>query len=212
MARAGSTRVPNKSIRKFSDSSLLEIKVCQLQEIDKLNAIYVNSESPEILDIARSAGASVIKRDPNFSTNEISINKVYKHLAETTPCENILFAHLTSPLVKVSTLSECYERYVNLPKGYDSLATVTELHKFLWFADKPINYDPDDMPRSQDLPSYYMLNFAYNILPRNLMIERENIVGRAFFPYFLDDVESVDVDTELEFHMAEFLYDRIYGQ
>ena len=146
MARAGSTRVPNKSIRKFSNSSLLEIKVGQLQEIDKLDAIYVNSESPEILDIARSVGASVIKRDPKFSTNEISINKVYKHLAETTPCENILFALLTSPLVKVSTLNECCKRYVSLPKAYDSLATVTKLHKFLWFENKPINYAPDEMP------------------------------------------------------------------
>ena len=29
-------------------------------------------------------------------------------------------------------------------------------------------------------------------------------------PYFLDDFESIDIDTELEFYMGEFLYNRIY--
>ncbi len=62
------------------------------------------------------------------------------------------------------------------------------------------------MPGSQDLPDYYALNFAYNILPRELMIEEENIIGNNFFPYPLNDIEAYDVDTAIEFRLAESIY------
>ena len=90
---------------------------------------------------------------------------------------------------------------------YDSLATCTKIHKFIW-SDKDIsvNYEPNKMPRSQDLPDYYVLNFAINILPRELMIEKENIIGNKFIPYWLDELESFDIDNEQEFKMAEYLY------
>lgn len=208
MARSGSKRVLNKNIRSFSGSNLLDIKIRHLMELDALKNIYVNSDSPEILDIASSSGATPIKRDPYFATSEVPINEVYKNLAQSVPNQHILFAHLTSPLVTVDTLKKCYKTYLELPVGYDSLATVTEFKKFLWYEDHPVNYNPTDMSQSQDLPNYFFLNFAYNILPRDLMIELQNIVGNKFFPYFLDDLESVDIDTEFEFSIAEFLYDR----
>ena len=38
------------------------------------------------------------------------------------------------------------------------------------------------------------------------MLSRKNIVGNKFYPFFLNDIESVDVDTELDFKIAEFIY------
>ena len=206
MARGGSQRVPNKSIRKFGNSSLLEIKINQLKQLSGLKEVYVNSDSDEILNIAESAGATTIKRDPYYATNDISINEVYKNLAESVPCEHILFAHLTSPLVKFDSLYKCFEIYRKLPNEYDSLATVTNIHKFMWYKDKAINYDPENMPRSQDLPDYYVLNFAFNILKRDLMINKKNIIGNNFYPYHLDELEAYDIDTEIEFKTAEYIY------
>ena len=76
----------------------------------------------------------------------------------------------------------------------------------MWLGDKAINYDPLNHPRSQDLPDVYALNFAANILSREMMIKNRNIIGDKFYPYMIDDVESVDVDTEFDFVIAEFLY------
>lgn len=209
MARSGSTRVANKNIRSFADSSLLEIKIHQLLQLGELANTYVSSDSTEILDVASSAGAMPIKRDPYFATSDVPINEVYKNLAESVSHEHILFAHLTSPLVTSDTLRECYHEYLELPSRYDSLATVTEFKKFLWYQEKPVNYKPDDMPQSQDLPNYFFLNFAYNIIPRNLMIQLQNIVGKNFFPHFLSELESVDIDTMFEFDLAEVLYNQL---
>tara|TARA_B100000315_G_scaffold186239_1_gene175561 strand:+ start:706 stop:909 length:204 start_codon:yes stop_codon:yes gene_type:complete len=58
------------------------------------------------------------------------------------------------------------------------------------------------MPRSQDLPKYYYLNFAVNILPKNLILKKKNIIGNNFYPYFLNELESFDIDTMEEFEVA----------
>jgi len=214
MARGGSKRVPNKNIRPFAYSSLLELKIDQLT--DEELTVYVNSDSDEILEIANLAGAKCIKREPQYATDDVSINDVYKNLAQSVEHEHVLFAHATSPLVSRESLIDCLSRYgeiaaLDFPE-YDSLATVTYLHKFLWFEDMAINYDPSEMPRSQDLPDYYILNFAFNILPRQLMIDSENIVGKNFYPYELNELEAYDVDTEVEFRIAESIYTDFYGR
>jgi CMP-N-acetylneuraminic acid synthetase len=40
------------------------------------------------------------------------------------------------------------------------------------------------------------------------MIKNKNILGDKFYPYILDEVEAVDVNTEFEFMLAEILYEK----
>ena len=69
-----------------------------------------------------------------------------------------------------------------------------------------LNYNPENSPNSQDLPEIHALNYAVNILPRNLMIERRNVVGYKPKFFALDDFEGVDIDTMFDFQISEFLY------
>ena len=207
--KGNSRRVPNKNIRKFGDSSLLEIKINQLKKF--LDKVYVNSEDDKILEIAANAGAIPIKRDRHFSTDTISINKVYTAVTEDLPHDHILYAHVTSPLLKDETIKKCIDIYNNLDKNkrYNSVCTVTELKKFIWFNNKPINYDFEKMPRSQDLPNYHTIAFAINILSKNELLKNNNIVTRQYHPVILDDIESIDIDTEHEFELAEYFYNKL---
>lgn len=202
--RGGSVRVPNKNIRPFADSSLLEIKVKQLKCL--INKVYVNSESDDILLVAEACGAIPIKRDAVYSTNTVSINDVYKEVTKNLPHDHILFAHVTSPLITTNTINECISVYNNLPAQYDSVCTVQDLKKFIWYNGKSINYEASRMPRSQDLPNYHAIAFAINILPKETLINLKNIVTPNYYPFVLDELESVDIDTPLEFEIGEFLY------
>ena len=51
--RKGSQRVPNKNIRPFGDSNLLQMKLDTLKEVDGIDDIIVNSDCDEMLDIGR---------------------------------------------------------------------------------------------------------------------------------------------------------------
>ena len=204
--RKGSKRVPNKNIRPFGDSSLLEIKIKQLLRIQGIENIYVSTDCPKMIEIAKSLGAKTSLRDPYYSSAEVPMNEVYEHLAHLVQSRHILFAHVTSPLISDKSLQDCSNTYISLPDGYDSLATVHTLHEYIWCDEGAVNYNPDHHPRSQDLPNYYALNFAVNLISKEDMIKRKNIVGKNFYPFALDEIGSIDVDTMLDFKIAEFIY------
>ena len=207
--RAGSQRVKNKNIRNFAGSSLLAIKIEQLKRIPIIEDVVVNSDSAEMLDIALKLGVTPQKRDPHFASGEIPANLFWENLAEQNcDCDNILYTNCTNPLVKDESYVKAINIYNELPEGLDSLTTVTEITEYLWDGSTPVNYDPKNHPRSQDLKSYHALNFAISLIPRELMKERKSILGNNFFQLKLSGLESTDIDTLEDFSLAELLYER----
>ena len=209
-ARSGSLRVKNKNVRKFGNDSLLIRKIKQLKKIREINDIYVNSNDKKILDIAKKNGAKIMLREQKYASNSIGMNKVYVNVVENVPSRHILFIHITSPFVKTTSIKKAIKKYFRVSKKkYDSLASVTEFKKFLWLKNKPINYKPQKMPISQDLPNFHYLNFAFNIIEKKKLIKYENIIGRKIFPYHLSEIESFDIDNSEEFELASFLSKKI---
>ena len=207
--RKGSERIKNKNIKNFCKSSLLEIKVKQAIKCQLIDEVVVSTDCQEMMSISRSLGARVLKRPSYYTSSTVAMNEVYEYLASSVECENIIYLHVTSPLLKDKTLESCISKFEAISNtDYDSLATVETIKKYLWHNGSPVNYDPNFHPRSQDLPTYYSLNFAVNIIKRQKMIMRKNIVGDLFYPYELDEIESVDVDNKIDFDIAEFLYRR----
>ena len=207
--RDGSNRVLRKNIRDFAGSSLLKIKIEQALAVDGIDEVVVSSDSDEMLNLATSLKVNAMKRLPEFCTDSIEMKKVYKHLAENIDTDHVIYLHVTSPLLKCETLQKGIEIYRNMPEEYSSLASVEHIMKYIWFEEKAINYDPKNHPRSQDLDKYYVLNFAINIIPREDMIMTESILGNKFYPYFISEIESLDVDTKLQFDLAEYMYKKI---
>ena len=78
----------------------------------------------------------------------------------------------------------------------------------MWQGENPINYDKNQTPKSQNLPEIFSLNFAISLISRSVMMQRKNVVGLN--PYFLtlDKVESIDVDDEFDFEVAEAVYSK----
>ena len=206
--RGGSKRVPRKNIRPFGGSNMLTLKVEQALRLRDVNKVVVTSDDDEMLQIAEDLGAYPMKRDPFYASDTVPMSDVYVHLASNLDCKDVLWAPVTSPLVTDKTMELCIDTYKRETE-YDSVVTTNIIKEYMWLDGKAINYDPKNHPRSQDLPDVYALNFAVHILPRELMIKNKNILGNNFYPYMLDEIEAVDVDTEFEFMMAEILYDKM---
>ncbi len=203
--RKGSQRVPNKNIRKFNDTNLLELKINQLKGVKGLCEIIVNSDCEKMLEIARKNGVTAVERDSYYASSYVNMSEVYKHFAETIEAEHIMYANVTNPLTETENYEEAIRLYFDSLEKFDSLASCHEVKEFLWENNKPLNYDPKNQPRSQDLPDIVALNFAISIIPRELMIERRNIIGNNPYFYKLDDIRSLDIDTRLDFYLAEKL-------
>ena len=65
VARGGSVRIPSKSLLKLNGESLIERKIHQLQQCKNINRIIFGSDSAEMIDVAKKAGAETVRR-PDF--------------------------------------------------------------------------------------------------------------------------------------------------
>lgn len=205
--RAGSKRVPNKNIRPFAGTNLLEIKIEQLISVLPEKNIFVSTDCGYCANAASARGVNVQWRPADFASDTVSMSDVYKYLAESVPHENVLFTHVTNPLCDEIEFSDAISAYNNLADEFDSLTTVTPVKDFMYWPDgKPLNFDPLNKPRSQDLPAIFKLNHAISILPRQLMIDQKNIVGKNPFWMQISNMAATDIDTFLDFQVAEFLY------
>lgn len=203
--RSGSMRVQNKNLRPFAGSSLLEVKLEQLKRIKNLDGIIVNSNDDTMLSIAEKMGCETVKRDPYYASNEVSMSDVYKNMAENCDCDVIAYINVTNPLLKDETIEKAIEEYKNM-KEFDSLNSAHLVKEFMFLDNKPVNYDLKNQPRSQDLPDYYALNFAINIISREKMIECKNVVGEKPWIYGIDEIEATDIDNPIDFDFSEFVF------
>jgi len=203
--RAGSTRVPDKNIRPFGDTNLLELKLRVLKSVVGLADIIVSTDCERSAEIASRQSVKIQLRDEFHAGSKITNDLHWHHIAETTPAETVFLAQVTSPLLKVSSIQSALHSFT-ASHGIDSINSVSAEKKFLWQNGKPINYDIDITPKSQDLPNIVSLNFAITIIERSVMMERKNVVG--YNPKFLelDKIESMDVDDLIDFKTAELMY------
>ena len=77
----------------------------------------------------------------------------------------------TTPFIS----SDEYEFAINfyLNNDYDSVNCATKFKEFLWSNKKPMNYDYDNPVASQDLPSFDILNFGFNIIEKSIVIKNK---------------------------------------
>ena len=210
--RSGSMRVQNKNIRPFAGSSLLEVKLEQLKRIPNLDGVVVNSNDDQMLAIAERMGCETVKRDPYYASNEVSMSDVYQNMAEQIDTDVIAYINVTNPLLKDETIVSAIEKYKELvvTGEYDSLNSAHLIKEFMFKDNKPINYDLKHQPRSQDLPDIAALNFAVSIISKEKMISNKNVVGEKPYIYVIDEVEATDIDNQIDFDFAEYMYKTLY--
>lgn len=208
--RKGSQRVKNKNLKKFGDSNLLTIKIETLKKVKRINKIVVNTDSEEAINIAKKNNVEFKKREIYYASSECTNSEFWSNIAENTKSEFIIFTNCTSPLVKVETYDKIIDSFDISYPTHDSINTVSELKEYLYLNEKPLNFNPDKALNSQDLPNVKKLNFAVNIIKRNTMFKKKSLVGYNPGFYSLNEIESLDINTNFEFEFAEFLYKKFY--
>jgi CMP-N-acetylneuraminic acid synthetase len=109
---------------------------------------------------------------------------------------------------------ESHEKAIDyyLNNDFDSVTSVTEVKNHLWLDNKPINYDLNNVPNSQDLPDVVKLNYGITLIDREVMKNKKRVVGNKPGFYKLDEFESTDIDTEFDFFIAEQIYNKYYKE
>tara|TARA_R110000744_G_scaffold130653_4_gene238364 strand:+ start:1584 stop:2258 length:675 start_codon:yes stop_codon:yes gene_type:complete len=204
--RKGSQRVKNKNFKPFAGSNLLEIKLNTLKQIKTIDKIIVSTDSIIAIETAKRLGVEYHKRDDYFASSECSNSEFFKNLGECCEGDYLMYTPVTAPLIKPQTYYDFINRFSNVIDNHDSMLTASYVKDHMWLDSKPVNYDPQNAPNTQDLPDIMKLTYGISIISKENMIKYKNVVGKKPTFYLLEGEETVDIDTPLDFKFAEFLY------
>ncbi|MCL1843336.1 MAG: acylneuraminate cytidylyltransferase family protein [Defluviitaleaceae bacterium] len=207
-ARSGSERVKNKNMRNFYGRTILEYKLEQLKRIDVFDGVVLNSDDDEMLELGKKLGCETVKRDGAFASSSVSMNDVYANMAENFPGDIVVYCNATSPLISDQSIIHAVELYHAHKHEVTSVNSANVVKQFMWLDGKAINYHPAAQPRSQDLPDICALNFAVGVIAREAMIVERTIVSPRCKLFTIPEVEAIDIDTMLDFEVAEYLFSK----
>jgi CMP-N,N'-diacetyllegionaminic acid synthase len=210
-ARGGSKRLPNKNIIDLCGKPLIAWTIEAGLKSKYIDTLIVSSDSDEILSIAKSFGARIIKRPDELATDTASSFDVVRHVIENTKKHDyIVLLQPTSPLREARHIDESIEML--LEKNANAVISLCEMeHSPLWSNtigdDMSLkNFIKDDIKnkRSQDLPTYYRINGAIYICSTAELLKQQTfMLEDNIFGYIMDKDTSVDIDENLDFLLAK---------
>ena len=218
-ARAGSKGVPNKNIREMLGKPLIGYTVEQATRSGLFKTIAVSSDSAEIIQVGKRFGADLgVLRPKELALDTAGKIPAIQHCvlaAEKSTgidFEIIVDLDTTSPLRDIEDIKACVRILQSRKIG--NVLTAAPSRRSPYFNMVETNDSGVPIPcknsrsilRRQDAPPTYDMNASIYVW------RRESLFGSTK-PIFLDDTflyvmpeeRSLDIDTELDFEMVEFL-------
>lgn len=204
-----SERVPNKNLRLFCGKPLYHRIILSLQKSHYVKDIVVNTDSPEIAENIRENfdRVKIIDRPEEIRGDFVSMNTIISHDLSQLAGEHFLQTHSTNPLLNSETIDKAIESYFHNLGVYDSLFTVTRHNaRFYWKDGSPVNHDPQELLRTQDLPPILEENSNLYIFSRESFEQSGNRrIGLKPYLFEISKFEAMDIDEEDDFMLAELL-------
>jgi len=200
-----STRVPNKNFRDFNGYPLYEHFFRKLHPRNPFDSVYVNTDSKEVKDCADKYGYNIINRPSYLSEDDANGNDLLLYDAEQINVDIYFQLFVTAPLLHPKTIYECYENLTS-NEDIDSVFTVEKHNSFFWTNNSPMNYDPTELPRTQDLDAIYEETTGLYGITRESLLERECRIGYNPSYVEVDNIEAIDIDTKPDLELARLLH------
>jgi CMP-N-acetylneuraminic acid synthetase len=215
-ARGGSKRLPRKNILLLQNKPLIYWSIDAALKTQYINEVIVTTDDIEIAEISKKYGAKVPFIRPNELANDtadsvsVVLHVIEYYKSQSVKIENIILLQPTSPLRTSEDISLAIELFEQ--KNADSIISVcpTE-HSPLWCNTLPEDLSMDNFinpkyknTRSQDLPIYYRLNGAIYIIKSNILEKEKSFnTSKNSYSYIMSNEKSIDIDTKLDFIIAE---------
>ena len=215
-----SERVPNKNMRDFNGKPLYHAIMHTLLASKHIDKVVINTDSEVIAkDAKKNFGdrVMIINRPKEIQGGDISMNVIINYDLNQLDGEHFLQTHSTNPLLRVETLDRAIETYFDNLDKYDSLFAVTRIQtRFYDKNAKPINHNPEELLRTQDLEPLYEENSNFYIFSKESFKNAGNRrIGLKPRIFEVNKLEAVDIDEPEDFILAELLYknrDKIFKE
>lgn len=218
-ARGGSKGIPRKNLKLLGGIPLIEHTIQASKGVKSLSRVIISTDDDEIAHVGRRLGVEVpFLRPAEFASDRaLMIDVVHHALNYFSGKENyrpdvIILLQPTSPLRKSKHIHDALEIFFS--KEPDTVVSVTKVpHHFL----------PDSLYKLESgylvpltegkgifdrhlKPTYYSRNGpAILIASTHTILEKRTFYGEKVIPYEMEEQDSIDIDNQYQFELAEYL-------
>lgn len=214
--RGGSKGIPGKNKRPLAGKPLVVWTIEQALAARPEMDVLVSTDDEQLAEIARSAGAQVPwLRPAHLAEDTTATEPVVEHaIAEYSAAgrrpDAVMLLQATSPVRLPGTLDRAIAQFIET--GVDSMVGAVPQAPFLWQYGKDEHDQPrahftiDARPRRQELDRtqmFYRETGSLYITKTELYEQVHNRLGGRIGIFEMDDLEGVDIDTELDLSVAD---------
>lgn len=222
-ARGGSKGVPGKNVRMIAGKPLIAHSVEQALKTRLFEEVAVSSDSVEILEAAKAAGATILIRRPDeLATDGAAKIPVIQHALLSAErisgkrFEILVDLDATSPLRNTADIIGSVNRL--LETDAQNVLSVMPARRSPYF--NLLELDEEGYARlskppaspvvsRQASPRCFDINGSVYVWHRESLLGSQNgvILDRTHI-YEMPEERSIDIDTPLDFAFVEFLFSR----
>jgi CMP-N,N'-diacetyllegionaminic acid synthase len=219
-ARGGSKGLPRKNIRTFAGKPLIAWSIEEALKVDAIDTLICSTEDEEIAGIAKQYGCQVpYMRPPELAGDTVSgidvlVNVLAFYRDQGIEFDALINLQCTSPLRTAAHIEAAIALFQE--KEATNLISICEAeHNPHWMMTltaegtlSPLMDDAYLSKRRQDLPKIYRPNGAIYIARVDNFLAHRDFKTPAPVPFVMTARDSVDIDDETDFQLAEFFKTR----
>ncbi len=216
-ARMGSKGLPGKNWREINGKPLISWTIEAALNSQHIDKVIVSTDDEKVSEISKSYGLEVIERPEAESSDSALAKDVIRHgIARLQHFKNLIYLQPTSPLRHASTIDDALMVFNKSNNG--SLVSVTATAKPLdWMftlskSNQLLPQTRDRRLNRQEALPFFVLNGAIYISNLLELIENDfNLVRNNSIGFVMSKVESIDIDDQFDFDVAEHFLRRESG-
>jgi CMP-N-acetylneuraminic acid synthetase len=211
--KANSERVKGKNFRNLAGKPLFQWILDSLLANEKIDQIVINTDARELLlenGLIESDRVVIRNRKPELCGDLVSMNLILEDDIKAISADTYIMTHTTNPLISATTINEALDKFHTKLDMHDSLLSVNQVQTRFYRSDMtPVNHDPNNLIRTQDLEPWYEENSCIFIFSAESFSRTNARIGETPQMFVTPKLESVDIDEPEDWDMAYALAERV---
>ena len=220
-ARSGSKGLVDKNIKKLCDKPLIAYTIEAAINSGIFDCVHVSTDSKKYAEIAKIYGADVpFLRGVEFATDTANIPDAVKEALHNyskigRKFDVVAILQPTTPLRSSKDICNAYQLFCD--KEAISVVSVCEVD----YSPFLCNTIKEDLSlngftnikgeiRRQDIDTYYRINGGIYMMNVDVLNNMKELYGSRSYAYIMDKRNSIDIDDEFDFQLAEYIMSRKY--
>ncbi len=197
--KMNSQRLPHKNILPIAGHPLCWHLCNTLNQVRGLDDVYVYCSDAAVKQYIPKE-TKFLQRPEWLDGDLVKGFDIYREFINKVDADVYVLAHTTSPFIKVSSCQTAIDHV--LSGANDSAFSAQRIQTFAWYQGKPINYELNDVPRTQDMEPIWVETSAFFMFRKEIFTVHNRRIG--FHPYIqeVSGIESVDIDEKKDYDLA----------